>query len=49
MFPRPAAGVLKPIVQCNSIKYNTKQRLGRGFTLEELKVKPAAEQLEKGS
>eukprot|EP00955_Chlamydomonas_euryale_P010285 110450-Chlamydomonas_euryale.AAC.2 len=37
-FPRPVAGSLKPIVRCQTVKYNTKQRLGRGFTLEELKV-----------
>nr|O48513.1 RecName: Full=Large ribosomal subunit protein eL13; AltName: Full=60S ribosomal protein L13; AltName: Full=BBC1 protein homolog [Chlamydomonas sp. W80]BAA23724.1 BBC1 protein [Chlamydomonas sp. W80] len=36
-FPRPVAGSLKPIVRCQTVKYNTKQRLGRGFTLEELK------------
>lgn len=35
--PRPAAGLLRPIVRCPSIRYNTKTRLGRGFTLEELK------------
>ena len=38
VFPRPAAGSLKPLVHCPSQKYNTKIRLGRGFTLEELKV-----------
>ncbi|KAJ9525328.1 60S ribosomal protein L13 [Haematococcus lacustris] len=37
VFPRPVAGVLKPVVRGQTIKYNTKQRLGRGFTLEELK------------
>lgn len=37
-FPRPAAGVLKPVVRGQTIKYNSKQRLGRGFTLAELKV-----------
>ena len=36
--PRPAAGSIKPIVRCPTFKYNTKQRLGRGFTLSELKV-----------
>jgi len=35
--PRPAAGPLRPIVRCPSVRYNTKARLGRGFTLEELK------------
>lgn len=37
VFPRPSAGVLKPVVRGQTIKYNSKQRLGRGFTLEELK------------
>lgn len=36
-FPRPAAGSLKPVVRGQTVKYNSKQRLGRGFTLEELK------------
>lgn len=40
MFPRPAAGPLRPVVQAMTIKYNTKTRFGRGFTLEELKVCP---------
>lgn len=39
MFPRPTAGKLRPLVHCQTIKYNMKQRLGRGFTLEELKVR----------
>ena len=38
VFPRPAKGSLRPIVRCPSIRYHTKQRAGRGFTLEELKV-----------
>lgn len=37
-FPRPVAGALRPIVRCPSIRYHTKQRLGRGFTLAEIKV-----------
>lgn len=37
VFPRPAGGVLKPLVRGQTIKYNSKQRLGKGFTLEELK------------
>lgn len=36
--PRPVAGLLRPVVRCPTFKYNTKVRLGRGFTLEELKV-----------
>lgn len=34
--PRPI-GLLRPAVHCPSIRYNSKIRLGRGFTLEELK------------
>ena len=37
--PRPVAGLLRPIVRCPTFKYNNKQRLGRGFTLDELKVR----------
>eukprot|EP00052_Salpingoeca_macrocollata_P030410 m.319432 g.319432 ORF g.319432 m.319432 type:complete len:205 (+) comp23153_c0_seq1:67-681(+) len=36
--PRPAAGFVRPIVRCPTFKYNTKNRLGKGFTLEELKA-----------
>ncbi len=35
--PRPVKQ-LKPIVRCPTQKYNTKERLGRGFTADELKV-----------
>ncbi|KAI8865751.1 ribosomal protein L13e [Ramicandelaber brevisporus] len=35
--PRPLDS-LRPAVHCPTIKYNTKVRLGRGFTLEELKA-----------
>ena len=37
VFPRPVAGALKPIVRGQTVRYNTKSKLGRGFTLEELK------------
>ena len=37
--PRPVAGPLRPVVRCPTFKYNTKIRAGRGFTLEELKVR----------
>jgi len=37
IFPRPTAGPLRPIVHGQTIKYNLKKRLGRGFTFEELK------------
>ena len=36
--PRPVAGLLRPIVRCPTIKYNTKVRAGKGFTLQELKA-----------
>lgn len=36
--PRPIAGPLRPQVRCPTIRYHTKVRAGRGFTLEELKV-----------
>jgi len=36
LAPRPT-NLLRPIVHCPTQKYNTKRRLGRGFTLEELK------------
>lgn len=31
--------MLRPIVRCPSLKYNRRVRAGRGFTLEELKVR----------
>jgi len=34
--PRPLQ-LLRPVVHCPTQKYNTKVRLGRGFTIEELK------------
>ncbi|CAA7411114.1 unnamed protein product [Spirodela intermedia] len=37
IFPRPTSGPLRPIVQCQTLKYNMKPRAGRGFSLEELK------------
>merc|ERR1712236_169732 len=35
--PRPL-GKIRPVVACPTYKYNLKQRLGRGFTLEEVKA-----------
>jgi large subunit ribosomal protein L13e len=35
--PRPIAGLLRPAVRCPTIRYNMKIRVGRGFTLEELR------------
>jgi large subunit ribosomal protein L13e len=37
-FPRPVAGALRPVVQSQTQRYNFKKRLGRGFTLDELKA-----------
>lgn len=34
--PRPISGDLKPVVRCPTRKYNTKVKLGRGFSLAEL-------------
>ncbi len=36
--PKPVKA-LRPTVRCPTIKYNTKVRAGRGFTLDELKVR----------
>merc|ERR1719223_626412 len=35
MFPRPVAGLLRPVVHPPTQRYNMKLRLGRGFTLAE--------------
>merc|ERR1711879_374836 len=35
--PRPLAGAVRPVVQCPTFRYNAKQRIGRGFTWEEVK------------
>eukprot|EP00929_Paragymnodinium_shiwhaense_P049231 TRINITY_DN2484_c0_g1_i15.p1 TRINITY_DN2484_c0_g1~~TRINITY_DN2484_c0_g1_i15.p1 ORF type:complete len:218 (-),score=74.86 TRINITY_DN2484_c0_g1_i15:83-736(-) len=37
LAPRPAAGLLRPVVRPPTQRYNSRLRLGRGFTLEELK------------
>lgn len=37
MAPRPTHK-LKPVVRCPTVKYNTKLRAGRGFTLEEVRA-----------
>lgn len=36
IFPRPTAGPLRPVVHCQTLKYNMKVRAGKGFSLEEL-------------
>merc|ERR1712093_218440 len=35
--PRPVAGSVRPVVHGSTIKYNTKVRIGRGFSLAEIK------------
>ena len=45
--PRPAAGFIRPVVRCPTFKYNTKERLGRGFTLSELKAAKISHKLAK--
>merc|ERR1711874_332541 len=35
--PRPLAGAVRPVVQCPTFRYNANQRIGRGFTWEEVK------------
>jgi len=37
VFPRPVAGLLRPVVRCPTLRYNHRLRAGRGFTLDELK------------
>ena len=36
--PRPVEGPLRPLVHCPTVRYNRKIRLGRGFTVEEVKA-----------
>merc|ERR1712023_264441 len=35
--PRPVAGAVRPLVHGTTIKYNSKVRIGRGFSLAEIK------------
>merc|ERR1739848_847644 len=37
LAPRPAAGLLRPVVHPPTQRYNFKLRLGKGFTLDELR------------
>jgi len=37
IYPRPVAGLLRPLVHGQTLKYNAKTKLGRGFTMQELK------------
>merc|ERR1711924_332370 len=43
--PRPAAGLLRPVVHPPTQRYNMKLRLGRGFTLDELREAKIAPRL----
>merc|ERR1719439_247572 len=43
--PRPTGGKLKPMVHGMTQRYNSKVRLGRGFTLDELKEAGISKQL----
>ncbi|KAM9087116.1 large ribosomal subunit protein eL13-like [Megaptera novaeangliae] len=36
--PRPASGLLQPVVRCPTVRYHTKVGAGRGFSLKELRV-----------
>lgn len=38
LAPRPAAGPIRPVVHCPTIRYNTKLRPGRGFSHDELRA-----------
>jgi large subunit ribosomal protein L13e len=35
--PRPVAGALRPVVRCQTVRYNMRVRAGRGFTPAEVK------------
>merc|ERR1711918_319052 len=35
--PRPIAGAVRPVVHGSTVKYNSKVRIGRGFSLAEIK------------
>merc|ERR1711881_202882 len=36
--PRPVSGCVRPVVHPPTVKYNSKTRIGRGFTLAEIKA-----------
>uniref|UniRef100_A0A8C2LM30 Large ribosomal subunit protein eL13 n=1 Tax=Cricetulus griseus TaxID=10029 RepID=A0A8C2LM30_CRIGR len=36
--PHPESSPIRPIVRCPTVRYHTKVRAGRGFSLEELRV-----------
>ena len=37
VFPRPSSGPLRPEGRCETVRYNSKKRMNRGFTTAELK------------
>merc|ERR1711861_18600 len=37
--PRPVAGCVRPVVHPPTVKYNTKTRIGRGFSLAKLEAR----------
>ncbi|CAF0897745.1 unnamed protein product [Brachionus calyciflorus] len=37
LAPRPVAGPVRPVVHCQTLRYNTKLRAGRGFSHDELR------------
>merc|ERR1712014_2232 len=45
LAPRPAAGLLRPVVHPPTQRYNMKLRLGKGFTLDELRAAKIAPKL----
>merc|ERR1712094_108585 len=38
VHPRPVAGAVRPVVHPPTVKYNSKVRIGRGFSLAEIKA-----------
>jgi len=47
-FPRPASGLLRPVVHCSTKRYSSKERLGRGFTFDELKAAGVQKRVARG-
>jgi len=41
VFPRPVTGLLRPLIHGQTVKYQAKIKFGRGFSLDELKVRPS--------
>jgi len=38
LAPRPVSGPVRPVVHCQTLRYNTKLRAGRGFSHDELRA-----------